>query len=71
MNTFNPIAYPLSFSDNPQCDRLECSNLVLLPPEILQNIKQCIRPPLTLSWSRRLKSNHFLQRSQTNNVSFK
>lgn len=38
MNTFNPIAYPLSFSDNPQCDRLECSNLVLLPPEILQNI---------------------------------
>ena len=39
MNTFNPIAYPLSFSDNPQCDRLECSNLVLLPPEILQNIR--------------------------------
>ena len=37
MTTYTPIAYPLSFSSNPQRDRLECSNQVLLPPEILQN----------------------------------
>lgn len=37
MTTYTPIAYPLSFSNNPQQDRLECSNQVLLPPEILQN----------------------------------
>ena len=37
MDTYNVIAYPLSFSDNPQRDRLENSNQVLLPPEILQN----------------------------------
>jgi len=37
MTTYTPIAYPLSFSDNPQRERLKCSNQVLLPPEILQN----------------------------------
>jgi hypothetical protein len=37
MNVYNPIAYPLTFSENPQRERLEYSNQVLLPPEILQN----------------------------------
>ena len=37
MSIYTPIAYPLSFSDNPQRERLENSNQVLLPPEILQN----------------------------------
>ena len=37
MSIYTPIAYPLSFSDNPQRERLANSNQVLLPPEILQN----------------------------------
>lgn len=36
MSVYSVIAYPLSFSDNPQRDNLETSNQVLLPPEILQ-----------------------------------